>query len=217
MFEEIFNKKTVNTEKLSDYGFIKDGGGYIFNADLPEEGFTLTVTFDGEFDTSLTDDLGEDYTLYKTDAEGAFVGRIRNLVRERLEDIAKNCCDGWVFSNPHTLAAIDYAAKKYGDALEFLWPDTPDNAVLRRNDSSKWYAAILCAPAKRFNKEGKTALEILDLKAPPDFVAKIIDNKTFFPAWHMNKKHWFTVLLSGDIRDEYLFGLIDQSYSLAGR
>ena len=37
MFEEIFNKKTVNTEKLSDYGFIKDGGGYIFHADLPEE------------------------------------------------------------------------------------------------------------------------------------------------------------------------------------
>lgn len=34
------------------------------------------------------------------------------------------------------------------------------------------------------------------------------------PAWHMNKKHWNTVLFEADIPDTVLCGLIDHSYEL---
>ena len=34
------------------------------------------------------------------------------------------------------------------------------------------------------------------------------------PGYHMNKKHWNTVVLDGEIRDEILRDMIDDSYNL---
>lgn len=38
---------------------------------------------------------------------------------------------------------IDYVRQTYGDELEFLWKKFDDNAVWRRKDTKKWYAALL--------------------------------------------------------------------------
>lgn len=37
---------------------------------------------------------------------------------------------------------------------------------------------------------------------------------SIIPGYHMNKKHWITVILDGDVPEEMLFSLIDQSYDL---
>lgn len=34
------------------------------------------------------------------------------------------------------------------------------------------------------------------------------------PGYHMNKRHWLTISLSGDVPDEMLFGLAEDSYRL---
>jgi predicted DNA-binding protein (MmcQ/YjbR family) len=34
------------------------------------------------------------------------------------------------------------------------------------------------------------------------------------PGYHMNKKHWITVLMDGSVPDKMVFGWIDQSYQL---
>ena len=34
------------------------------------------------------------------------------------------------------------------------------------------------------------------------------------PGWHMNKKHWNTVTLNGDVPDQLAFQFIDHSYDL---
>ena len=34
------------------------------------------------------------------------------------------------------------------------------------------------------------------------------------PGYHMNKRHWLTISLSGDLPDELLFGLAEDSYRL---
>ena len=55
-------------------------------------------------------------------------------------------------------------------------------------------------------------VEVMNLTAPKEKVPQIIDNKTFFPAYHMNKQSWFTILLENV--DDYgqVFDLIDNSY-----
>lgn len=35
-----------------------------------------------------------------------------------------------------------------------------------------------------------------------------------YPAYHMNKKHWNSVVCTGDIPDSVLLGMIDHSYEL---
>ena len=34
------------------------------------------------------------------------------------------------------------------------------------------------------------------------------------PAWHMNKKHWNSILLNGEFTDQQIFQWIDDSYTL---
>ena len=38
--------------------------------------------------------------------------------------------------------------------------------------------------------------------------------KSVVPGYHMNKKHWITISLTGELDDEMLKGLIDDSYEL---
>ena len=35
-----------------------------------------------------------------------------------------------------------------------------------------------------------------------------------FPGWHMNKAHWLTVALDGNVDDEKIQFLVDMSYEL---
>jgi predicted DNA-binding protein (MmcQ/YjbR family) len=34
------------------------------------------------------------------------------------------------------------------------------------------------------------------------------------PGYHMNKRHWNTVVLDGTLQDDFIFSLIDESYEL---
>lgn len=36
----------------------------------------------------------------------------------------------------------------------------------------------------------------------------------FAPAYHMNKKHWLTILLNGSIDDDEIYNLLDMSYEM---
>ncbi len=55
----------------------------------------------------------------------------------------------------------------------------------------------------------------INLKCPPDKAEAL---REFYPAvipgYHMNKRHWNTVILDGSIPDEELKAMIDESYAL---
>lgn len=64
--------------------------------------------------------------------------------------------------------------------------------------------------------DDKTWITVLNLKCPPELIGSFIDNKVYFPAYHMNKEHWLSILLEAvsfsDSRN--VFNLIDLSYKL---
>lgn len=64
----------------------------------------------------------------------------------------------------------------------------------------------------KLKKEGN--IDILNLKNKPEIIEKLIDNKTYFQAYHMNKKHWITILLDNNTNIELIKMLIDDSYEL---
>ena len=55
----------------------------------------------------------------------------------------------------------------------------------------------------------------INLKCDPDLAMHL---RGFYnavrPGYHMNKKHWNTVLLDGSIPDEEVFAMINESYDL---
>ncbi len=86
---------------------------------------------------------------------------------------------------------------------------------LRRTDNQKWYAVLLRLPASKIKSQAEGMCEILDLRTDPDKIETLTDNKTYFPGYHMNKKHWFTVRLDDSVPDQTLFRLLEQSRTLA--
>jgi len=55
----------------------------------------------------------------------------------------------------------------------------------------------------------------INLKCQPDDALGYRDiYECVIPGYHMNKKHWNTVIINGEMKDEILVDMIDESYNL---
>ena len=58
----------------------------------------------------------------------------------------------------------------------------------------------------------------VNLKCDPDKALALRDMFTaVLPGYHMNKKHWNTIIMGGDLPDAEFFALIDHSYELVAK
>ena len=195
-----FRLKRASFSKLTEYGFTRDGGGYVLTLPLVggQLGLTVRVTDGGEVSARVFDaDTGDEYTLHLVEeSAGSFVGAVRGEYAAAL--------------------AAEYMRGKYGSELEFLWADTPDCAICRRGDSKKWYAVFMVV--KRGKLKGcagdpEAEVEIINLRLPPEELPALVDGENFFPAYHMNKKNWVSVRADG-VPERLLLRMIDVSYAL---
>lgn len=218
--EKIFKNLKANHDKLIEYGFNLQKNGYFYQKKLKNDEFCLNIQVeDNVVKTKVVEkETGEEYILFLLDdAVGEFVIGLRSEYEKALDDIAQACFDREVFTLPMTQKIISYVKKKYNNELEYLWEKFPKNAICRRDDNKKWYAAFIKIPKSKLGNFSQEEVEILDLRANSEDIERLIDNKTFFPAYHMNKKSWITISLN-DIKDEtILYELIDKSYMLAAK
>lgn len=206
-------------KNLSAYGFINKGDAYCFSKDILDGQFRLSVKIsaDGRVYTNVIDAASnEEYVLHRVPgAVGLFTCSVRGVYEEAMIDIADKCFEPDVFKSVQAREIIAYAQDRYGDSLEYLWNKLPDNAVLRRKDTGKWYCAMLTVSSRKLGIPSDEIVEIIDLRAKPDGILEIVDNRKFFPGWHMNKKSWYTAILDGSVATGELYEKIDQSYLLA--
>lgn len=95
--------------------------------------------------------------------------------------------------------------EKYDVSPEYLWRDTPEVAVFRHKSSKKWFGIIM-----QVNGE-----EYFNVKTEPDYSDLLRNSFDYIiPAYHMNKEHWNTVIVSRNIDKKLFQELIDRSYKL---
>lgn len=104
---------------------------------------------------------------------------------------------------------------KKGDEIEFLWDEFPDNAVWHRKDTQKWYGDVLTVSKKKLVLDSSEITEIINLRLNPDPMSETIDYEKNFSGWHMNKKHWHTIILDNSVPTKEICKRIDESYTLA--
>ena len=80
---------------------------------------------------------------------------------------------------------IEYVRKQYGDELEYLWENFPENAVWRRKNNQKWYGAPLTVSRRKLGFSSDEVVEIIDLRGTPEELAAFVDGQRYFPGWHM--------------------------------
>ena len=218
IIKSVFKFKRAVTDKLTCYGFSEERGKLVYRTSICAC-LRLTVAVDGEgtVATEVWDtETEEPYTLFLVEGSaGEFVGKVREEYTRVLQNIAENCFETQIFKCEYTARVIEYARTAYGDEVEYLWEKFPDNAVLRRKDTKKWYAAILTVPYIKFGVEREGTVEVIDMRMDPDELERTVDNKTYFRGWHMNKKHWITMLLDGSAPLEEIIQRLNESYKLA--
>lgn len=217
----MFDNKTVDFSKLQKFGFTKENDTYVYSRRLVDSGFILTVEVDcnGNLSSHTIDpDLNEEYSLHLSEeCTGGFVGEVRKEVFDVLNAIERECYSQKFFDGNQTQYILDYVKSKYDDELEFLWENSPDSAIIRRKDNQKWYAVFMKVAKCKLVGNSQEKVEVLDLHALPEDVENTVDGKTVFRAYHMNKKHWISVILDGSVSNEKLCDLIDKSYETSKR
>lgn len=219
IINNIFRRKKICVPKLSTYGFSENNGVYFYHTALPGSGFLMVVeiTSDSLVKATVIDtETNEPYTLHLTHgAVGSFVTGVKMEYEQVLTDIAEKCFEPDIFKSTQAKAVIAYVRETYGDELEFLWPKFPDNAIWRRKETQKWYGAILTVSREKLGFSSHEPAEIIDLRIAPEQIDATVDNKKYFPGWHMNKRNWYTIILDGSISTEEICRRIDKSYRLA--
>ena len=205
-------------EKLIAYGFSKLGDKYSYQRFIANGAFVLRVLIlqNGIY-TSVYDTKNDfEYVLHKIpEAEGKFVGKIREEYLEILNQIRVQCFVPDVFKSFEAQAIMSYASEKYASEPEYLWNKLPEAAVLRNPNSTKWFAIFMKIDANKLGLLSQTNIEIIDLKIHPDNVLSLIDNVKIFPGYHMNKKHWITICLNNSVPISDILTLVDASYTLS--
>lgn len=117
------------------------------------------------------------------------------------------------------------------DILDFInglpsaYADTPWEgdfySTVLKHGGGKWFGVILKASPKYLKQYGlpEDKNEVLNLKCPPD-LSEFLCAKYgggVLPAYHMNKKHWISIVLSSDVPDEDIKNLIGLSYDITGK
>ena len=222
---ENFQDKIINQAKLLKYGFIKDKNGYSFEKYINDNDFLMTVLIDEneKIQAKVIDiSTSDEYTLHLSDvavSKGAFAAKIRGEYNSVLDDILKSCydLDNNIFKEITSKKVIKYIKSNYNDELEFLWKKSPNNAIVRRKDSAKWYAVFMTISKNKLGFASNKIVEILNLHLKPQKAEELILTGKYFPAYHMNKNHWISVLLDENTDYAELCKLVDESYTLAKR
>ena len=210
--------KKIDFKKLEEFGFELIDNSYYYHTSLLKNQFKMSVkiNLDNSIFTEIIDtETNEPYVLYLIEKRSGYSEKVYKAYSEILAKIQKECFEDEIFKANYTKEIITYVKNKYGDELEFLWEKSPKNAVVRRKSSKKWYAVILTVSKRKLNLDTDEIIEVINLHNRVEEIEKLIDNKKYFPAYHMNKKHWCTICLDGTVELKEIYKLIDVSYELA--
>ena len=211
-YNEIFDKNIFNSKLAIAYGFSKVGDYYILQLDIDVENFNVIVKIGKySFEVNVIElPFNEEYILFNVlDSKGKFVSQIRKKVNELIEDIVNSCFT----SLDYRKILLDYVREKYGTIPEEPWEDN-NHATIKTPNSKKWYGIFMSVSYKTLGLDKSGKIDILNVKLNPELIESLIDKKHFFPAYHMNKKYWITILLDSDTDLNLVKSLIDESFNL---
>lgn len=215
---EIFKKVNIDISKLEKYGFKKKSGVYIFEQLFKDGEFkaVITINSNGEISGKVFDvENNEEYLPLRVEYnQSAYAGIVKAAYIEILEDIRKNCASPKYFIFPQSNRLTNLINEKYGNEPEFLWEKFQGSGVFRNPETKKWYLAILDVDRSKLQAGKKGLVEVADIKLAPEKIQKLIMQEGFYPAYHMNKKSWITIILDETLSDEIIMGLIEESHEL---
>lgn len=106
---------------------------------------------------------------------------------------------------------LAYCLETYGTEADYPFEEDFETAVLRHAVNRKWYALLMRVSRKKLGLESTDAADVVNLKMPLEMAGSFDRTDGVYPAYHMNKLHWITVILN-DAPDDVVRFLTNASY-----
>ena len=217
--KNIFQRYLPDYEKLKEYGFNQDNNGLKLEKIFKDDLFKAIIKINKEgIVTGIVYDLennDEFLPLRIENTQGAFASEVRNEYEKLLTNIRDNCFLKQYYIYPQSNRITNLVLEKYGDEPEFLWDKFKGSGVFRNPKTKKWYLAILDTDRSKIQENKKGLIEVGLIKLSVENIEKLLKQKHFYPAWHMNKKHWITVILDDSLPDDRIMELIEESHGFS--
>lgn len=212
-----FHRHHPDFGKLLSFGFVKGEGGLALRREFMDGDFyaLLHISNEGKIEGKVFETFsGEEYRNIRIETmDGAFVSEVREKYCELLEEIREKCFDEDVFTEPQANRLAAWIQKTYGIKVEFPWEKLEEYGVFRHPESDKWFGIVMYLPRNKVT-EGEGNTDIINSKLSPETMKKALEMDGIFPAYHMNKKYWVSILLDETVSDETLYSLLSESYRL---
>ena len=216
--ETLFHFKKPVPERLRAYGFHPAEGRFLWETPVLDNQFLLQVivTETGQVDYTVIDPITqEEYILIKSEsAQGNFVTELRRCCEQKLAEIASTCFITDEFQAEQTRRIVGYIRERYAVQPEYLWEGSADSAALRHKTTLKWFGVLMTIDSRKLDPQRQGSVDILVVKTRPERLNEYIDQPGCYPAYHMNKKHWLTLVLDGTLPDPEIEERIQESFAL---
>ena len=90
---------------------------------------------------------------------------------------------------------LSYCLSAYGTSPDYPFDEDFETAVLRHADNRKWYAIMMRVSRRKFGFDSDEVIDVVNLKLPTEMYGSFGVADGVYPAYHMNKLHWISVLL----------------------
>ena len=215
-YSYIFRSAKIKKESLEAAGFTKtDGNTFSMNQTVSNGAFNADITLSLSEQT-LTVHLfdsatSEKYALFDMpNSHGAFVASLREEVQQLIDEIKSKCFETSDLKDDY----IEWIKSQFGAEPDYPWPDDAPWSFVFRCPNEKWFALVMRIKYRQLGLTGDEEVWVVNMKASQDEIPNLIDKKSIFPAWHMNKKHWITVLLTAATDFNKLCELTQKSWEL---
>ena len=233
-FSYVFRSAVPLYERFAGFGFEKRGETYVLKRDLAGTDFyaLLTVTGSSRQGAALSDqtadknsrpdtltaevferETDERYVLFDVkQSVGSFVAELREQIRSLVEEFRSSCFESCNIREKFE----EYLPKTFECAVDYPWPDYEGDVstAVWRCPNNKMFALVMDITYRRFGFESDEPVSAVNLKVDPEKLESLLDGKSVFPAYHMNKKHWVSVLLTSVTDWNVLEEMTRRSYEL---
>lgn len=146
---------------------------------------------------------------------GSFNAQVKDMVDQVVKDLRfkhYGFSGNW---QAQTQRLITWVRTQYHESPENTFKKHPDYLTFRRSDNQKWYGLIMPLSWKKLDPlMSDQKVDVLNLKISPDQRQALAGQDGIYPAYHMSKVHWISVVLDGRLDESLIQELLAASRML---
>ena len=106
---------------------------------------------------------------------------------------------------------LTYCSSTYSTPPDYPFEEDFETTVFRHTNNRKWYAIVMRVSRRKFGFDSDEVIDVVNLKLPTEMFGSFGAADGVYPAYHMNKLHWISVLLP-DAPDNIVQFLVEVSF-----